>query len=140
MKTARILTRILKRILPVAAILATGLAACQKSPVNGDLDGQWQVTDVTPPVNHPEFSGRLYYCFSLQVCQLTTGPVYTSGNLRFNGDRLSLDFPFATSPEAADSLRWWGINSNPVAFTIRSLDKDRLVMSDGEVTVTMRKF
>lgn len=133
----------LKRICRAAILCLTGsliAAGCQKAPINGDLDGQWQVMEVEPKVEHPQFGGRLYYCFSLHVCQLTTGPVVTSGNLSYAGDRIDINFPRFTSQAASDSLRWWGINSNPVTFKVEHLDKNRLVIRDGETTVTLRKY
>lgn len=44
---------------------------CQKAPINGNLDGQWEVVEVNP---HPEveiLDQRLFYNFYRHVCQLT---------------------------------------------------------------------
>ncbi len=37
-------------------------------------------------------------------------------------------------------LRQYGINTNPVSFTVVRLDKKNLILRDGETTVTLRKF
>lgn len=60
--------------------------SCQKSPINGDLDGQWQVMDVSPEPMEKPIEQRIYYCFSLHVCQLTYyDGVFTAGNMAFDG-------------------------------------------------------
>lgn len=134
-----------KRTTTILAVLATAILllvapCCQKAPINGDLDGQWQVMDVQPQLPQDMRDRNLYYCFQLHVCQLTQGGVLMSGNLKYVDNKITLDFPYATSPEGADSLKKWGIYSNPVTFQVEELNRKRLVMTDGKVTVTLRKF
>ncbi|MDE6143374.1 MAG: lipocalin-like domain-containing protein [Muribaculaceae bacterium] len=117
--------------------------SCQKSPINGDLDGQWQVMSVEPQPEEPDqmFDTRLYYCFSLHVCQLSIpGGVWLSGRLSFNGDEIALEFPESLNILEKRALLQYGINHNPVTFRVETLDKSRLVMRDGETVVTLRKF
>lgn len=117
------------------------LVNCQKSPINGDLDGQWQVVDVDPKEEGPLGDTTLYYCFSLHVCQLSkTGGVYTSGNMVYEGESLGLDFPYAKSQTAIAKLKQYGIYENPVTFEIIHLDNKKLILKNGDVVVTMRKF
>lgn len=122
-------------------LLTTG---CQKRPINGDLDGQWQVMDVDPPAPEIIITERLYMCFSLHVCQLTEygKGANTVGNMRFDKkeDLLYLDFPTAISALSKARLKQYGIYNNPVTFTIEHLDKKKLILRDGEVVVTLRKF
>lgn len=115
--------------------------SCQKSPINGDLDGQWQVMDVSPEPLEKPIGQRIYYCFSLHVCQLTYyDGVFTAGNMAFDGKTLRLDFPYATSYVSREKLRQYGINENPITFTVEHLDKKSLILKHGDTTVTMRKF
>lgn len=120
------------------------LTACQKAPINGDLDGQWQIMSVSPePVEKP-IPARLYYCFNLHTCQLTSygEGVWTSGNFTFTDNLLTMEFPYIepTSELGQKKLRQFGINTNPVTFTIKHLDKNSLILQNGETTVTLRKF
>ncbi len=109
-------------------LISAMLASCQKSPINGDLDGQWQVMDVQP-------------AFYLHTCQLTYyGDYFTTGNFRHADGKLTLDFPHANSQDKKMILRQYGINTNPVSFTVVRLDKKNLILRDGETTVTLRKF
>lgn len=127
----------------IAAILMVTLTSCPKHPINGDLDGQWQVMEVTPEAPEIVIHERIYYCFSLHTTQLTfygAGP-WASGNiLKYDENQLVLDFPYATSALSKARLKQYGIYSNPVTFTIKYLDKKHLILRDGDVVVTLRKF
>lgn len=133
----------MKYIISLFLIAICLMTSCQKSPINGDLDGQWQVIKVTPEPETELLTTRIYMCFSLHTCQLTIyghGP-WTSGNiLQFTDKSLSLDFPYANSEESIAKLRQYGINTNPVTFEVRTLTKDKLVLRDGETVVELRKF
>ena len=124
--------------------LTIGLGGCQKSPINGDLDGQWQIMSLVPEAPEIVLKERLYYCFSLHTCQISeygTG-VWTSGNMTYDekGKTLYIDFPNAKSELSIARLKQYGIYTNPVTFTIDHLDKKSLVMRDGDIVVTLRKF
>ncbi len=116
--------------------------SCQKSAINGDLDGQWQVMSIDPEPDNYNPEQRVYYCFSLHTVQLTAfGGPWMSGNiLKFDDGSLALDFPYATTPQDINRLRQYGINRNPVTFSIGHLDKNRLVLKDDDTTITLRKF
>ncbi len=134
-----ILTRILISISLI--LILSGVSGCQKSPINGNLDGMWQVMSVEPEVDNPHFDSSIYYNFNLHVVQLSIyGGVWISGNMRFEDDELWLQFPNADAPDTIDALHQYGINSNPVAFKVIHLDRKRMVLRDGDTTVTLRKF
>lgn len=115
--------------------------SCQKAPINGDLDGQWQVMNVTPEPEDKPIKERIYYCFNLHVCNLTYyGEVFTIGNMQFDGKTLYLDFPYADSELSVRKLRQYGINENPITFNVEHLDKKSLILRHGDTVVTMRKF
>lgn len=120
------------------------LTGCPKHPINGDLDGQWQVMDVVPPAPEIVLKERLYMCFSLHVCQLTEygNGANAVGNMRFDqkNQLLYLDFPYATTALSKARLKQYGIYNNPVTFTVEYLDKKKLILRDGDVVVTLRKF
>lgn len=124
-------------------ILSQLFSGCQKSPINGDLDGHWQVMKVTPAPTEEIITTRLYMGFYLHVCQLyyVNGGGWTAGNMHYEGDKLSLDFPYAIDNETAEiMLRQYGINSPKVTFTVETLTKNRMVLRDGETVVELRKY
>lgn len=140
---------VIRKFLPIILYLALGIvialgaSSCQKSPINGDLDGQWQIMSVEPEPSDMIIDENLYYCFSLHVCQLTYyGNGYTSGILAFDGNSISLSFPNLdmNNDRNIKLLRQYGIYSNPVVFQVDYLDKDKLIMKSEESRVILRKF
>lgn len=130
-------------IMLVVVCILTAVSACQKSAINGDLDGQWQVMEVTPEPPETIITERMYYCFSLHSTQLTYygKGMWTSGNLLdYHDNKLVLEYPYAKSDSSIARLKQYGIYTNPVTFTIENIDKNKLILRDGEVVVTLRKF
>lgn len=114
---------------------------CQKAPINGDLDGQWEVIEVNPKPEDTIIEERLFYNFSRHVCQLVYYEGYfLTGNMNFDGDNLWIEFPGKLNEREKKILRQYGIDGNPVVFEIESLNKKRLKMRDGEITVSLIKF
>lgn len=128
-------------IIVLFLLISASIMSCQKSPINGDLDGMWQVMNVTPEPELQPIEERLYYNFYLHVCTLSYyGGGVTTGNMIFTGDSLFLDFPNAQTTETLIKLKQYGINSDHARFRIEKLNRSSLIMSSGETTVTLRKF
>lgn len=124
-------------------VILLTLAGCEKTPINGDLDGQWQVMEVTPAPQETVTEERLYYCFSLHVCQLTQyGDYFKAGKMDYSGNKITIDFPDVNTDDIHQTrlFRQYGITRNPVVFTVEHLDGNSLVMRDGDITVRLRKF
>ncbi|MCM1483830.1 MAG: lipocalin-like domain-containing protein [Muribaculaceae bacterium] len=142
-------------ILTILCLVAA--TSCTKRPINGDLDGQWQLmsverTDGTTTVPDP----RVYYCFFLHTAQFTCPVIKAeTANMSYIKDSsITLDFPYST-PE---SLAPWGItaadctsvpdtSTDPYAtgvviqFSIRELTSKALIMSTTSGAIfTLRKF
>lgn len=125
----------------LTALLPLLFAGCQKTPINGNLDGQWEVIEVTP--NPPQWNGedRLFYSFGHHVCQLSIyGGPFTNGNLLYEDDTMTLYFPFVSSPSQQLQLKQYGIYSNPITFKVTFDSKNRMTLSNDESTVILKKF
>lgn len=116
-------------------------SGCQKTSINGDLDGQWQVMDVQPAPEEIIINERLYYCFYMHTCMLTyyDGGL-TNGNFQFDGNHISMDFPNATHSDAITALKQYGIYHNPVTFEIVTLNKKHMILKNDDAVITLRKF
>ena len=115
------------------------MTTCQKAPINGDLDGQWQViqVDPDPQVQFPE---RLYYNFSLHVCSLSYyGGYFQSANMIYEDDKISLDFPYPNATVGFLTLSLYGINSNPVTFNVHFENHNRMILYNNESTVVLQR-
>lgn len=132
-----------RSFLATLLLTACGLCtpSCQKAPVNGHLDGQWQVMEISPAPSDPS-QARMYYCFSLHTVQLSYSdlPAWTSGNMTFSGSRLALEFPYAEGDVSRARLRQFGIGANPVVFEVPLLTSRRLTLQKGDTVITLRKF
>lgn len=114
---------------------------CQKTPINGDLDGQWQVVEVSPLPEETVVHERLYYNFSLHVCQLTYyDGWFTKAWMEYNGETLSLDFPYIDSQEDLFLLRQYGVPEPQTTFKVKFERSNRLTLTCEQSTVTLVKL
>ncbi len=123
------------------------LGGCRKAPINGKLDGQWQImnieyladgSDITPEL-------RYYIDISLHVVQLRSVPAVVSsntGNLKYDKDAstITIDFPYITTESQLEQLQRWGIFSNPVTLNIVKLDGKQLVLKSDESVISCRRY
>ena len=121
-------------------LLFTG---CQKSPINSDLDGRWQIMEmeINGELNNVK-DQQLYYNFYLHVCNLSYyGWIVTEANFYYEENTIILDFPYITTDAEMKKLEKYGISSNPVKFDVVYLDKKKLILKEGDnVVITLRKF
>lgn len=125
-----------------AILLLTLFTGCRKAPVNGKLDGMWQVMDIEyADGTRAKVDYQAYYCIELHVVQLR-GLSGQTGNLHYADSKLTMDFPYADTEAKMRPLKNYGIEENPQVFDIVTLTGSALVMRtpSGSVTVTCRKF
>lgn len=130
-----------KYIITIFLLVVPILQCCQKAPINGDLDGQWEVIEVNPEADHIEVDARLFYNFYLHVCQLTYyGGYFLDGDMTFNGETLWIDFPYELNDWQLITLKQYGINENPVVFDVEFPSKNRMILKNEDVVITLKKF
>lgn len=128
-------------IVTITLIFVSLIPGCQKTPINGNLDGEWEVMEVITENVKPEPSDRYFYNFSRHVCQLTLfGYPFTNGSLIYDGDIMTLNFPFVVSTSEKDLLKQYGIFTNPVSFDVKFEGKSRLILSNDETLIILKKF
>lgn len=144
------------RPLLLLALAVPLLAACDKMPMNGALDGMWQLlteekTDTTLNVK----DSRIYISFQLHTVQFdahgTTQQYYAT--FTRHGDTLAYstichpasyvdetdDNELATADDLAD-LSTWGIYSLEPVYTVLQLTHESLVLQSDSSTLRLRKF
>lgn len=122
------------------ALLLWGLilfVGCGKLPINGDLDGQWQILEIRYADDRIETPERAYYCVQLHTITLrqVNGPNQT-GNMVYEGDQLSLDMPLSD----VSDLRVFGLDDTKETFTVTELSSSRLVLTSDYARISFRKF
>ncbi|MCH5226488.1 MAG: lipocalin-like domain-containing protein [Muribaculaceae bacterium] len=124
----------------IASIISPLYISCQKEPINGNLDGLWEVMSVTP---QPQqfVDSRIFYSFYLHTVQLSVfDEVYMNGNMQYDGSTLTMDFPTATPDYDYKIMKQYGIFTNPVTFDVEFPSKGQMILSNASTTVTLRKF
>lgn len=121
------------------------LCACRKAPINGQLDGQWQIMNVELTADGSNITSptRSYIDINLHVVNLRNiRGALIAGNLSYDKDasRLTLDFPYNAEGDAFLLLREWGIYQTPVTLEIIKLDGSQLVLRSPETIITCRRF
>lgn len=115
--------------------------SCQKKAINGSLDGEWEVIQVTPVPPEWGKDTRIFYNFSRDVCQLTEyGLPFTVGNMVYNGETMTLYFPFIDSSDKELQLKQYGIYRNPITLDVIFEGKSRLTLTNDEVRIDLKKF
>lgn len=122
-------------------MLALLVSSCSKMPINGKLDGQWQLMSIESDdgVRIPE--ERIYICFNLHVVNLTDlhNNVY-AGNLHYADDKVSMDFPYMEDAWGRKELAKWGIYENPIVFEVKTLTNKQLILQSSKNVLTLRRF
>lgn len=145
----------LAAVMAMAAIVL-GTSSCNKRPINGDLDGQWQLMTADYPDGKQVTPDRqLYFCFFLHTANLRGSGSYTANMVYVKDSYITLEFPYTddasklkpymispddctTPPSSAHNPESKGVM---VRLDIVSLSSSRLMMRTATGTVlSLRKF
>ena len=125
-------------------ILLTGLISCGKKPINGHLDGRWQLMTIdyheNGDVDNPQFT---YYDVSLHVLKLwkTTGEDGSFGPSwlgRFNqeGDSLFIRMIRMNKKQ----VQSFGLNDTIQSFGVETLTRKTMILNSDYARLEFRKF
>lgn len=134
-------------------------ASCDKVPMNGDLDGMWQLTAIsTPDTIRDTHAKAVYVSFQLHLAQWND---IGGGNRQFfshfthTSDSIFFyDFAHPSKHAADDNEdEWvtpqemhgglfdaWGIHTIDARYCIQHLDPHNLTLESADTTLTFRKF
>ena len=156
-------TRTHFRLLPSLKGMAWGcvlhllLSSCNKTSVNGPLDGMWQLTTIQTPSSESSVADSLIFVsIQLQLAQwndMRHGTKYFSRFLHQGDSLLFYDFAYdsqyslqsnynewLTADEAATLLRPWAIHTLRPAFRVQTLTRSTLVLQKADTILHYRKF
>lgn len=144
------------RSLLTVVLLATTVC-CDKVPINGPLDGQWQLMSIeTPEGTRQTKANRTYLCFQLHLTQwFRPGKANIYAHFTHKGDSIHFfDFAHASAQrQEGDNDEWvtptemanglmddWGVHSTDITFHVGELNRSRLVLECADTVLTFRKF
>ena len=149
----------MQRFVYLLVVMGVAFVSCDKVPMNGPLDGMWQLMTIeTPDSTHEARSEELFLSFQLHLTQWEKKHTATTIYAHFErqGDSLRVyDFASAalhdlsqgdddhllTPAQMADgAMNLWGIHTVDARFHIDRLDSKDLILTSADTTLTFRKF
>lgn len=147
----------MKYLVSLLGALALSLAACDKLPENGSLDGQWQMTridhlsadDTTQPI-----PTKTYWNFQLRLLMIYTPnynhngvTAYTTARFSIKGDSLFIHSTYVHTMNTdsllspgTTCLDAVGVHDNTERYAIQSLTDSRLVLHSKYHHLEFRKY
>lgn len=136
------------------------LAGCDKTPINGDLDGMWQLERIeTPQGVTPTKERRVYLCIQLHLMEWCNAPKgnrhHYFSHFTHQNDSLIIydlcrasahtatgsdDIPLTATEMAAGEMEDWGIHTLDTRYHIRRLNANKLELEKVDTVYAFRKF
>lgn len=121
----------------IAVLLVLIASACGKTPINGDLDGRWQIMKIEYTSGDEEIPERTYYSVALHTINLMkVGSTSQTGNMKYTGDSLLVIMPIST----VEDLLPFGMNGTEQRFRVKELTSKHLVLQSDYARLEFRKF
>jgi len=113
------------------------LSSCQKEPINGKLDGMWQLMKIEYKDKPTVTPDQLYYCIQLHMVQLngvnTSG---SSGTFTHSGDSIHI----VIREKQISDVAPYGMNDTIQNFYIEQLSSQRMTLKSSYASLQFRKF
>ena len=121
----------------IAVLLILIVSACGKTPINGDLDGRWQIMKIEYASGEEETPERAYYSVALHTINLMQVDVTSqTGNMEYTGDSLFVEMPISK----IENLLPFGMNGTEQRFGVKELTSKHLVLQSDYARLEFRKF
>ena len=121
----------------IAVLLILIVSACGKTPINGDLDGRWQIMKIEYASGEEETPERAYYSVALHTINLMqVGVTSQTGNMEYTGDSLFVEMPISK----IENLLPFGMNDTKQRFGVKELTSKHLVLQSDYARLEFRKF
>lgn len=121
----------------IMVLLVLIASACGKMPINGDLDGRWQIMKIVYASGEEETPERAYYSVALHTINLMkVGVSNQTGNMEYTGDSLFVVMPIST----VEKLLPFGMNATEQRFGVKELTLNHLVLQSNYAWLEFRKF
>ena len=121
----------------IGAWLLLMASACGKMPINGDLDGRWQIMKIEYASGEEEVPERAYYSVALHTINLMkVGVSNQTGNMEYTGDSLFVVMPISK----VEDLLPFGMNGTEQRFGVKELTSNHLVLQSDYARLEFRKF
>ena len=121
----------------IAVLLVLIVSACGKTPINGDLDGRWQIMKIEYASGEEETPERAYYSVALHTINLMqVGVTSQTGNMEYTRDSLFVEMPISK----IEDLLPFGMNGTEQRFGVKELTSKHLILQSDFARLEFRKF
>ena len=121
----------------IAVLLTLIVSSCGKMPINGDLDGRWQIMKIAYTSGEEDTPERAYYSVALHTINLMKVDVSNqTGNMEYTGDSLFVVMPVSQ----VEDLLPFGMNGTEQRFGVKKLTSKHLVLQSDYARLEFRMF
>ena len=121
----------------IVVLLVLIVSSCGKMPINGDLDGRWQIMKIAYASGEEEAPERAYYSVVLHTINLMKVDVTSqTGNMEYTGDSLFVVMPISK----VEDLLPFGMNGTEQRFGVKELTSKHLILQSDYARLEFRKF
>lgn len=126
--------------------LLLGVCSCDKKPINGKLDGRWQLMTIEYNDGSIKECERIYCSIQLHTVELMdkgTAPLTLMGHFSSTDGVVMGEFKYQTNMEATateEDLNRFGLNTSVTHFEVEKAAGSKMVLKSDYARLTYRKF
>lgn len=128
-------------------LLLLGISSCDKAPINGKLDGRWQLMTIEYEDGRVEECYRIYYSIQLHLVEISDkggkGGTFI-GRFSYKGDEVTMsDFRRRGQEEELATLaelQTFGISLPLTHFEVEKATGEKLILKSDYARLNFRKF
>ena len=136
----------MKQIILCLCLLLGVLCSCDKKPINGKLDGRWQLMTIEYNDGSIKECERIYCSIQLHTVELMdkgTNPLTLMGHFSSTDGVVMGEFKYQTNMEATateEDLNRFGLNTSVTYFEVEKATGSKMVLKSDYARLTYRKF
>ena len=136
----------MKQIILCLCLLLGVLCSCDKKPINGKLDGRWQLMTIEYNDGSSKEGERIYCSIQLHTVELMdkgTNPLTLMGHFSSTDGVVMGEFKYQTNMEATateEDLNRFGLNTSVTHFEVEKATGSKMVLKSDYARLTYRKF
>lgn len=128
-------------------LLMLGISSCDKAPINGKLDGRWQLMTIEYSDGAIEECNRIYYSIQLHLVEISNkgqnGATHI-GRFSYKDDEVTMsEFRHRGDEEiltTSKELKPFGLNQPVNYLNVETATSQRLILKSDYARLTFRKF
>ncbi len=128
-------------------LMMMGVSSCDKKPINGKLDGRWQLMSIEGKDGQTTACNRIYYSIQLHLIEISDKsdkPKTFIGRFSNGGDEITVgDFRRRYNEEqhaTLEELAVFGLYQLDTRFKVEQVSRKHLTLRSDDACLNFRKF